>query len=57
MANPPDAVFASYLIRLRLLEKNLLPEFDRGVANLLDAIVKRGNELLARFEKANKSAR
>lgn len=24
---PPDAVFASYLIRLRLLEKKLLPEF------------------------------
>ncbi len=25
--DPPDAVFASYLIRLRLLDKNLLPEF------------------------------
>jgi type I restriction enzyme S subunit len=25
--NPPDAVFASYLIRLRLLEKKLMPEF------------------------------
>ena len=25
--NPPDAVFASYLIRLRLLDKELLPEF------------------------------
>jgi type I restriction enzyme, S subunit len=25
--NPPDAVFASYLIRLRLLDKKLLPEF------------------------------
>jgi restriction endonuclease S subunit len=25
--NPPDAVFASYLIRLRLLDKNLVPEF------------------------------
>ena len=24
---PPEAVFASYLIRLRLLDKNLLPEF------------------------------
>src|SRR6266436_6161035 len=25
--DPPDAVFASYLIRLRLLDKQLLPEF------------------------------
>ena len=25
--DPPDAVFASYLIRLRLLDKTLLPEF------------------------------
>jgi type I restriction enzyme, S subunit len=25
--DPPDAVFASYLIRLRLLDKNLLPKF------------------------------
>jgi type I restriction enzyme S subunit len=25
--DPPEAVFASYLIRLRLLDKNLLPEF------------------------------
>jgi len=25
--NPPEAVFASYLIRLRLLDKKLLPEF------------------------------
>jgi type I restriction enzyme S subunit len=25
--DPPDAVFASYLIRLRLLDKNLLPQF------------------------------
>jgi type I restriction enzyme S subunit len=25
--DPPNAVFASYLIRLRLLDKNLLPEF------------------------------
>jgi type I restriction enzyme S subunit len=25
--DPPDAIFASYLIRLRLLDKNLLPEF------------------------------
>lgn len=25
--NPPEAIFASYLIRLRLLDKNLLPEF------------------------------
>jgi type I restriction enzyme, S subunit len=27
VANPPEAVFASYLIRLRLLDKKLLPEF------------------------------
>jgi type I restriction enzyme S subunit len=27
VAEPPDAVFASYLIRLRLLDKKLLPEF------------------------------
>jgi type I restriction enzyme S subunit len=27
VADPPEAVFASYLIRLRLLDKNLLPEF------------------------------
>ncbi len=27
IADPPDAVFASYLIRLRLLDKKLLPEF------------------------------
>jgi type I restriction enzyme, S subunit len=27
VVDPPDAVFASYLIRLRLLEKKLLPEF------------------------------
>ncbi|HIJ87879.1 MAG TPA: restriction endonuclease subunit S [Desulfuromonadales bacterium] len=27
VANPPEAVFASYLIRLRLLDNNLLPEF------------------------------
>jgi len=27
VSDPPDAVFASYLIRLRLLDKHLLPEF------------------------------
>ena len=27
VTNPPEAVFASYLIRLRLLDNNLLPEF------------------------------
>ena len=27
VVDPPDAIFASYLIRLRLLEKSLLPEF------------------------------
>jgi type I restriction enzyme S subunit len=27
VSEPPDAVFASYLIRLRLLDKKLLPEF------------------------------
>ncbi|OWY71989.1 hypothetical protein B7486_10095 [cyanobacterium TDX16] len=27
VSDPPEAVFASYLIRLRLIEKNLLPEF------------------------------
>ena len=27
VCDPPEAVFASYLIRLRLVEKNLLPEF------------------------------
>jgi type I restriction enzyme S subunit len=27
VADPPESVFASYLIRLRLLDKNLLPEF------------------------------
>ena len=27
VADPPEAVFASYLIRLRLLDKKLLPEF------------------------------
>jgi len=27
VAESPEAVFASYLIRLRLLDKNLLPEF------------------------------
>jgi hypothetical protein len=39
VADPPDAVFASYLIRLRLLDKKLLPKFVSLFFQTFDAII------------------